>query len=178
MQTASLFWVNYTLSSSERTVSLSVTDELLPDVKGNQEAEGPEGQSIGQASRRHNQKRRKPLSGSQKKPRNRFSPHPRRWESQRCHPSSSEFTDWLVKAGTWETFAGPSLDLSRNKKLHLLSLRLRMKTRTGGSTYLLKANSCSNLAENMLELPLTPSQLERVSFFQDLGPPKFPPSLR
>lgn len=52
-----------------------------------------QGQSIGQASRRRNQKQRKPFSGSLKKPPNRFSPHPRRWKSQRCHPSSSEFTD-------------------------------------------------------------------------------------
>lgn len=62
---------------------------------------------------------KKPFSGSLKKPPNRFSPHPRSWESQRCHPSRSEFTvcrssaaafRGLVKAGTWKNDIKPLQD--------------------------------------------------------------------
>lgn len=86
--------------------------------------------------------------------------------SQHCSSS--------LKAGTRKNdikpprFSGPWLYLSWNWKLHLAQ-KLQRKNRRGkrGGVHracALKAHFCSNLAENMLELPLTPFQLEIVMF--------------
>lgn len=144
---------NYCLLSTSLVPPLKWRINCCPTFRGNGDiryrgrgaGRGVRASANGMASRRHNHKQQKPFSGSLKKPPNRFSPHPRSWESQRCHPSCSEFTvcsssvcsiPGLVKAGTWKNDIKPLQDCHLichgTRSYTYLAWRLWRKTRTGG----------------------------------------------